>query len=491
MTIIKKTDIVVIGGGVTGTAILRELSKYNITSILLEKEPDIATGTTKANSAILHAGFDAKPGSMKARMNIAGNALYHEIAEELELDIQWTGSLVVATTAEEMQVLENLYNRGCQNEIPGLEIWNRERVLAQEPNLRNTVAGALWAPTAGICWPFSLAIAFAENAIHNGADVIRCCPVIAIEMQSDGYFAVKTPKGTIITKYVINAAGLYADTISAMVGDTSFTIHPRKGEYVLFDKAVKSQLVQGIVFPTPSATSKGVLVCTTTHGNTFIGPDAQDLDDKNDTAVTQMGMDAIILSAQKLIPHIPLKGIITEFSGLRAISDTNDFIIRESTVSPGMFHAAGIQSPGLTSAPAIGQYILSLITAKDPTIKKKKTFDGHRPALAAFRELPRSKQAECIKNNSLYGRVICRCETVTEAEIIDAIHRPCGARTVDGVKRRTRAGMGRCQGGFCGPRITHILARELNIPITAVCKEIAGSQLFYDKGQIHSKGDKQ
>lgn len=483
MSCLKETDVVVIGGGIIGTAILRELSKYDLRSVLVEKEPDLATGTTKANSAILHAGFDAAEGSLKAIMNVRGNHLYHELEDQLDLDIKWTGSLVVATNEEELATLSELMERGHANGVKGLEILTPEQVLAKEPNLTKNITGALWAPSAGVCWPFAMAVAFAQCAVQNGAEVITDCRVEGIDLENGKVAAVRTNKGTIKTKYIINAAGLYADTVAKMAGDSSFTIHPRKGEYILFDKTASASMVNGVVFPTPTKTSKGILVCTTTHGNTFIGPNAEDLEDKEDRSVTLGGMEKIMTSARKLLPTIPMGGAITEFCGLRAVADTGDFIIRNSEVA-GLIHAAGMQSPGLTAAPAVAEEVLELLRESNPNLLLKAGFKAVLPKKVIFHRLSREKQAQVIKENKLFGRVICRCETITEAEIVAAINEPCGARTVDAVKRRTRAGMGRCQAGFCGPRVTQILARELGIPVTEVLKEHADSHMFYEKNQV-------
>lgn len=480
MEFIKSADVVVIGGGIVGTAVLRELSKYDLKCILVEKEPDLAMGTTKANSAILHAGFDAPTGSLKAITNVRGNKLYHELEQELDLDIKWTGSLVAATTDEEMATLQELLERGKANGVEGLKILSREEVLQKEKNL-TSVKGALWAPSAGVCWPFGAALAFARCAVQNGAEVIRDCRVLGFIKEDGRITGVETSKGVIKTKYVVNAAGVYADEIAKLAGDESFTITPRKGEYILFDKTACSSLVFGVVFPTPTKKSKGILVCTTTHGNTFIGPNAQDMEDKEDHAVTAEGMNEIIASARKLIPNLPMGAAITEFSGLRAVSSTGDFIIGASAVA-GLYNAAGMQSPGLTAAPAVAEMLAEAIV-KDSGAQAKADFKAELPKKPVFNRLNWDKQAELIKENSLYGRVICRCETITEAEIVEAIHESCGARTVDGVKRRTRAGMGRCQGGFCGPRVTQILARELNIPVPEVLKERADSHMFYEKNQ--------
>ena len=480
MEFVKSADVVVIGGGIVGTAVLRELSKYDLKCILVEKEPDLAMGTTKANSAILHAGFDAPTGSLKAITNVRGNKLYHELEQELDLDIKWTGSLVAATTDEEMATLQELLERGKANGVEGLKILSREEVLQKEKNL-TSVKGALWAPSAGVCWPFGAALAFARCAVQNGAEVMRDCRVLGFIKEDGRITGVETSQGVIKTKYVVNAAGVYADEIAKLAGDESFTITPRKGEYILFDKTACSSLVFGVVFPTPTRKSKGILVCTTTHGNTFIGPNAQDMEDKEDHAVTAEGMNEIIASARKLIPNLPMGAAITEFSGLRAVSSTGDFIIGASAVA-GLYNAAGMQSPGLTAAPAVAEMLAEAIV-KDSGAKAKADFKAELPKKPVFNRLNWDKQAELIKENSLYGRVICRCETITEAEIIEAIHESCGARTVDGVKRRTRAGMGRCQGGFCGPRVTQILARELNIPVPEVLKERADSHMFYEKNQ--------
>lgn len=481
MEFVKSADVVVIGGGIVGTAVLRELSKYDLKCILVEKEPDLAMGTTKANSAILHAGFDAPTGSLKAITNVRGNQLYHELEKDLDLDIKWTGSMVAATTDEEMATLQELLERGKANGVEGLKILSHEEVLQKEKNL-TAVKGALWAPSAGVCWPFGAALAFAKCAVQNGAEVIRDCRVLGFIKEDGRLTGVETSKGVIKTKYVVNAAGVYADEIAKLAGDNSFTITPRKGEYILFDKTACSSLVYGVVFPTPTKKSKGILVCTTTHGNTFIGPNAQDMEDKDDHAVTTDGMNEIIASARKLIPNLPMGAAITEFAGLRAVSSTGDFIIGASSV-PGLYNAAGMQSPGLTAAPAVAEMLAAAIV-KDYGAAAKTDFKAVLPKKAVFNRMNWDQQAALIKENHLYGRVICRCETVTEAEIVEAIHEPCGARTVDGVKRRTRAGMGRCQGGFCGPRVTQILARELNIPVPEVLKERADSHMFYEKNQM-------
>ena len=478
MEFFKEADVVVIGGGIVGTAILRELSKYDLRCLLVEKEPDVAVGTTKANSAICHAGFDAPTGTLKQKTNVRGNALYHQLQEELDLDIKWTGSLVVATNDEEVQHLQALLERGRANGVPGLEILSREEVLAKEPN-RVTAKAALWAPTAGVMWPFGCAVAFAQCAVQNGAQVICDCAVTGFVKEDGAVTLVNTTKGAIRTKIVINAAGVYAEEIAKLAGDDSFIITPRKGEYILFDKMAASSLVYGAIFPCPNEKSKGIMICTTTHGNTFIGPNANEQTSKEDTSVTSDGMNEVIAGARKLIPNLPMGASITEFAGLRAVSSTGDFILGASGV-PGFINAAGIQSPGLAAAPAIAEVVAEAV-GREMYLRKKTDWNGRLPKKPVFNRMTASEKQKVIEKNKLYGRVICRCETVTEGEIVDAIRQPVGARTGDGVKRRTRAGMGRCQGGFCGPRVTQILARELGIPVEKVLKERQGSELFYKK----------
>jgi len=475
-----QTDVVIIGGGIVGTAIARELSKYDLNVVLLEKQPDVGVGTTKANSAILHAGFDAHPDTLKAKLNVRGNELYHQLESELNLEIKWNGSLVVAKNDDEFATLRELLERGRQNGVPGLEILSPEAVFEKEPNLSRDIKGALWAPTAGVFLPFGAAVAFAETAIRNGVKVITECPAEELICEDGQVTGVRTPQGVFHAKYVINAAGVHADDISRLAGDDTFTIQPRKGEYILFDRKV-GNLVNSVIFPTPSKVTKGILICPTVHGNIFIGPNAEEIEDKSDLSTTSAAMAELIERAERLVPALPIGAAITQFSGLRAAADSGDFVIGKSSVVSGLVHAAGIQSPGLTAAPAIAELIAEILQDDGLKLKPKADFQPNNPAPIVFRELSYEEKNNLIQKNPLYGRVICRCETITEAEIVDAIHRPCGAKTLDGIKRRTRAGMGRCQGGFCGPRVTAILARELNIPVAAVRKETVKSYLFYDK----------
>ncbi len=478
----ESADVVIIGGGVVGCAIARELSRFDLSVVLIESSPDVATGTSKANSGILHAGFDAEPGTWKARLNVRGAQLYAELAEGLGIPRKATGSLVVAKDAAQMETVADLRRRGVDNGVPGLEIWNRDQVVAHEPNISADIAGALWAPTGAIVCPFLATVGFAENAIRNGARIVTECAVTAIDVVDKQIVAVQTTRGRIATRFVVNAAGLHSGEVARFAGDDSFTIKPRRGEYILFDRSV-GQLVNTVLFPTPDKVSKGILVSPTVHGNVFIGPDAVDIEDPEDKETTAGGLAGIIAGARRIVPTLPLATAITEFAGLRAAAG-KDFVIGPSPVARGFIHAAGIQSPGLTSAPAIGEVIVEMLGESGLKLSAKPSFVPVNPPKPRFHELDREAQARLVASDPLFGRVICRCETITEAEIVAAIQSPCGARTVDGVKRRVRAGAGRCQGGFCGPRVTAILARELGIPITAVRKDSANSWLFLSRADF-------
>ena len=480
----KQADVVVIGGGVVGCAIARELSRYSLTVVLLERAPDVAMGTSKANSGILHAGFDAEPGTWKARLNVRGARLYQAIGEDLGIHRRRVGSLVVALDEAQRGTLEELRCRGIENGLTGLTLWGRDELLAHEPNLSPDVAGALWAPTAAIVCPFSATIAFAENAILNGARIVTECAVTGIEVVDNKPTAVETTLGRIETPFVVNAAGVHSGEVAWMAGDESFTIKPRRGEYILFDHSV-GDLVRSVIFPTPTKLSKGILVAPTVHGNIFIGPNASDVDESEDRETTRRGFAEIISGAQRIVPRLPLANAITEFAGVRAVAG-EDFVIGLSPVVRGLVHAAGIQSPGLTAAPAIAETIVDFLAEAGLKLLPNAAFMPVNPVRPQFADLNASERAKLIATNPLYGRVICRCESITEAEIVAAIRAPCGARTMDGVKRRVRAGMGRCQGGFCGPRVTAILARELGIPVTAVRKDSVDSWLYLPRAEPES-----
>lgn len=466
-------DVAIIGAGIIGTAIARELSKYDLRLILIEKDSDVANGTTKANSAIVHSGFDPEPGSLKAKFNAEGNQIYPALCAELEVPFEQIGSLVIAFCAEEMTTLQQLLGRGLENGIPGLEIIDRPRLDQIEPGLNEKAVGALFAPTAGITDPYLLAIALAESAVANGTEVLLESAVTAITKNSSGY-QINCGDKTFEARFVVNAAGLYADKISEMISPAEFTIKPSRGEYFLLDKGTGA-CARHVLFPCPTALGKGVLVSPTAHGNLIIGPNAEAIDSPEDTATTATGLKYVEEQAKKIKENLPFHEVITTFSGLRAKTEKGDFIVEESTASPGFYNVAGIDSPGLVAAPAIAHFVAGLISDKAGGFKLKDHFITRARSYKPFMSLPEEERAKMIADNPSYGRIICRCENITEGEIIRAIHGPVGARTLDGIKKRTRPGGGRCQGGFCGPRVMQILANELDKKLPEINKDNPGS----------------
>ncbi len=471
-------DVAVVGAGVIGSLIARELSRYNIKIALVEKNNDMATGTSKANSAIVHAGFDAKPGSLKAKLNVEGTALMPEICKTLSVPFKPVGSLVVAFSDEEVETLNELLERGNANGVPGLEIYNSAKLREAEPYISDDAKAALWAPSAGIVCPYELTIAAAENAVVNGAEFIRNFEVKKINFDGNE-FALSNGKTEITAKYVINAAGVYCDEIAALIGDTSVHTMPRKGEYMLCDKTV-GKLANHTIFQCPSKMGKGILVTPTVDGNLLLGPSALDIEDKEDVATTADTLSQVLEIAKKSVPCLTTREVITSFAGLRAHCDRNDFIIEPSEKNSQFINVAGIESPGLSSAPAIALYVKNMII--EPLGCEEKTdFKPDREEPVRFRHMSNEERKALIEKNPAYGRIICRCETITEGEILDAIHAPAGARDVDGVKRRTRAGMGRCQGGFCGSKVVELLARELGVEINEITKFGGNSKILYDR----------
>lgn len=459
-------DVLIIGAGVTGCAIARELSHTGLKIALSDACDDVAMGASRANSAIVHAGYDCVPGTLMAKLNVRGNEMFDDVCESLNVPLLRVGSFVIAFGEEDEKELNNLLERGRANGVPGLEIISGERAREMEPKLSDDVTAALWAPTAGITCPYELTIAMSENARANGADILLRKRAVAIDYANDE-FTVKFEDGTSVSaKYVVNAAGVYADEVARLIGDDSFTISPRKGEYMLLDK--QALCVGTVIFQTPSKLGKGVLVSPTVDGNIFAGPTAQDKVEKNDTQTTPEGLAELKKFSLKSVPTLNLRQVITSFAGVRAQPSTGDFIIRPSDKNARFIHAAGICSPGLSSAPAIAEYVRGLIKEAGADTTERADAVYVREHAKPFRQMDADERAEAYKRNPLYGRIICRCETVTEAEIVDAIHR--GATTVDGVKRRTRAGMGRCQGGFCAPRVMEILSRELGVPTESLTK---------------------
>ncbi len=461
-------DVLIIGGGVIGCCIARTLSKYDLKICLLEKEADLASGTTKANSGVVHAGYAAEREYIKRNLCIRGNKLYSKAAEELNFPFKRIGSFVVAIEDNQIRDLEYYRKKGTEDGIPGLEvILDKKRILHMEPSLTDEVVGVLHAPSASIVSPYEMTIALAENAAINGVKFFRNQKVTKIK-HTDYIFTVKSRQNDYQSRNVINAAGLQARKISKMLGLDYFNIMPRKGEYILFDRNVLQ--LNKILFPTPTKVSKGILVCPTVSGNTFVGPNALNITDKKDFSTTAAGLKEILEGSKRLVPGIPERSAIRNFAGLRAVPDSYDFII-DNTDIYGFINVAGILSPGLTSCYAIAEKVEDFLEFLGVDMKVKEDYNPIRPKPERFADFTKEDLDKKIKEDPSWGRIICRCEVVPEKEIIDAIRAPVGATTVDGVKFRCRPGMGRCQGGFCQPRIIEILSRELNIPYNEVTKK--------------------
>ncbi len=470
-------DIAIIGGGVIGAMIARELSRYTVRTVVLEKECDCSMGASGANSGIVHAGFDAEPGTLKARFNVEGNKLMPGIAKELGVPYKNNGSLVIGFGDEDKRKLGELYERGIKNGVEGLEIIGSERLHALEPAVNSEATSALLAPTGGIICPYGLTIAALGNAMDNGCAFLRSFEVKSIERKGD-VFVLSDYERTVEAKYVLNAAGVFADRIAAMVGDTSFRITPRKGEYMLLDKE-SGGTVSHTVFRIPSRMGKGILVSPTADGNLLLGPTATDEESRVDTCTTESGLAFIARECLEDVPTTPAKSVITSFAGLRAVGDTGDFIINSPT--PHFYHFAGIESPGLTSAPAIALYAAELLKKDGAVLTKKENFISTRHPMHDFKDMSLEEKNGVIREDPSYGRIVCRCEEISEGEILRALRENPQALTVDGVKRRTRAAMGRCGGGFCTPTIAELIARERGISLEDVTKRGGESRLNFGR----------
>ena len=463
-------DVIIIGAGVTGSAVARELSRYKLNVCVLDKEEDVCCGTSKANSAIVHAGFDAATGSLMARFNVRGNEMMDQLSKDLD--------------ESEKDGLKDLYDRGVANGVKGLQILSREEALEKEPNLSENVVAALYAPTSGIVCPFILNIAMAENACVNGVDFFFNTEVESLtpgtcKKHGNPIWTIRTNNGVYKARYVVNAAGVYADKFHNMVSEKKINITPRRGDYCLLDKTVGNH-VSHTIFPQPTKLGKGVLVSPTVHGNLIVGPTAVDIENKEGNNTTAAGINDLIEKAGDHVRNLPIRQVITSFAGLRAHEDHHEFIVGEVEDAPHFIDCAGIESPGLTSCPAIGEYVGAMLKEK-MGLEEKEDWIGTRKGILNPSDLSIEERNELIKKEPAYGRIICRCESVTEGEIIDAIHRPLGARSLDGVKRRTRAGMGRCQAGFCSPRTMEIINRELGIPMEKITKLGGDSKMVLER----------
>lgn len=470
-------DAAIIGAGVVGGMIARTLSAYDLKVCILEKENDVAMGATKANSAIVHAGFDAKEGTLKARLNVQGSKMMKQVTEELGVKYKNNGSLVIGFDNDDRATIEELLKRGNKNGVEGLRILEKEELKKIEPNISDNVICALYAPTGAIVCPYELTIAAIGNAMDNGVILKTNFEVCDIK-ESDGVYEVSSKEESVKTKYIINAAGVYSDVIARMIGDNSFKITPRKGEYILLDKEC-GELVHTTVFRTPSKMGKGILVSPTVDGNLLTGPTSVDIDDKEDISTTPDGFAKIIKEANENVDGIPYNKTITSFCGLRATGDTGDFII--NSFECGFINVAGIESPGLSASPAIALMVKDILAEQGVVLKEKENYNPIRKPMHKFRNATIEEKNEIIKKDKTFGRIICRCEGVTEGEILEAIRTNPRPSDLDGVKRRTRAQMGRCQGGFCSPYIINLLAKELNVPCEKITKSGGESILITGK----------
>lgn len=477
-------DVIIIGAGISGTMIARALSRYKLKIAIVEAGSDVATGATRANSAIVHAGFDALPGTLKGKLNARGCAMMKKVCETLDVPYKNNTSLVVAFGKEEEEKLLELKRRGEANGVEKLSIIGNKGLLELEPSISREATAALYAESAGIVCPYELATAACENAVINGADFVTNFKVDNI-IYEEKLLSVYCKDKKLCARYVVNAAGLHADDVARFAGEKDFPVKiiPRRGEYMLMDKSLGS-LANSTLFMLPSEKGKGVLVSPTVDGNLIIGPNAHEVE-KGDTSTTSAGLDEILTGARRLIPEIDAKSVITSFAGIRATPSTDDFYIEESQCISGLLHVAGIESPGLASSPALAEYVKDKLEAMGLVLEDRADYiptrraNGHKAK--PFREMSDSEKNEAIKKDPAYGKIICRCESVTEGDIIDAIHSPLGADTLDKIKRRTRAGMGRCQGGFCSVRVVDLIARELGIEMSEVKKDLPGSNILFGK----------
>jgi len=480
--------VIIIEGGVIGCMLARFLSRYRLDILVIEKETDIGSVTSAANTAIVHPGYDAVPGSLKAQLNVAANPLWDQLANELHFAFERRGDYVVAIGKEELPKLDELLQRGKQNGVIGMRTVSAEEMREREPNINPAVSGALWATSGGICDPFGVTIAAAENAIANGVVILRETSFEDFMWDGKRITGVKTNRGDFTCRWAVNAAGLFSDTVMHKAGiRPAFTITPRKGEYFVLDRTEFT--VNNVLFPVPTNISKGILVTTTVHGNTILGPNAQNIEDKENKENTKDGMNEVFEGAKKLVPGVNPRHIIAVFAGLRAAGNApcttpgvdynHDFIVEIPGEVQGFVNLGGIESPGLTAAPAIAQYVVELLKDAGEKLQERKDWNPIRPARPQFRHLTHQQRDALINKDARYGRVVCRCENVTEGEIVAEIHAPVPALTYDAIKRRTWLGTGRCQGGFDMPRVTEILARELGISPLEVSKKNGASKFLY------------
>lgn len=471
-----KTDVVVIGAGAVGCAIARELSKYQIDVIVVDKNEDVGGDASKSNSAIIHTGYDAAPGTLESQLVVAANDMYDEITKDLDIPFKRIGAILPAITQEQFDKLPEIKEKAFRNHVYDVEFKTGKELLEMEPNLNPEVKGGLYIPRESLIDPFIFVQALAENANTNGVQFLLNAKVTDIKTENGKIKSVVTEKGEIETRIVINSAGLYCDEIAEMVGKADYKVVARKGQFYILDKNTSCQ-VEHIVLPIPTKVTKGKLMCPTMHGNMLVGPTAEDQPSKVDKSTSTEGLDSIAADVRNLVPNVNLRDTITQYSGLRPNRNPEGLNFDMYDDLKGYINLSGVRSTGLTLSVSMGKYVVQQMIYHGEDLKFKENFISKRKGIIKFSEQTRKVQEELIKENPLYGNIICRCETITEAEILDAIHRPLGAKSVDAVKRRVRAGMGRCQGGFCGPKVVEILARELNVEPTEINKNNTGSYM--------------
>lgn len=479
----RMKDIVIIGSGVSGSALARELSKYNLNVLVLEKENDTAFGSSKANSGISHGGYDPLPGTLMAKYNVLGNRMMPQLCEDLFVPFKKTGALILAFDDTDMKMIQTLYDRGIQNGIPIEEsaLLTAEEVWEREPHVSKEIKGAYWCGTSAVLGSFELCVAMLENAIANGVEVYFNTEVINIEKNLEGFIIqTNNPEYSLIkTRFVVNAAGAFADTVHNMIAKKSYSIRVRRGEYFLLNK-LSGTIVNSVIFPCPNEKGKGVLVARTAHGNLIVGPNAEYVDQKQNVDTTISGLSEVKKLAQRIVPNIPFATNLRNFSGNRAEASTGDFIVGAVDDVCGFYEIAGIKSPGLTSAPAIAVDMVKMLEEGGLQLIPKDSFNPKRK-LIHLNYLSWEEKAKLIAGNPAYGKIICRCEGVSEGEIIDAIRRPIGGKSLEGIKKRTRVCAGQCQGGFCIPRIISIISKELEIEPELINQDKNGSYIVTGK----------
>ncbi len=475
-------DVAIIGGGVVGCALAHELGRYTTSVALLEARTEVGFGTSKANSGIIHGGHQAAPGTLKGRLEWEGNQLWGDLCAELGFGFARVGALTVALSEDELPALDTLLAHAAGKGVPGVERWSRGRLRRAEPHLSPKAVAAVHSATTAVVNPYEACFGLAESAAASGAAILTDCPVTSLRPDGD-LWVIGTPSGPIRARFVLNAAGVRASDVARLAGLDGYRIRARKGEEYLLDKRLRG-LVTQVIYPCPSPTSKGTLVIPTYDGTIMIGPTADEVDDPDDTTTTADGASRVLEAARRLVPGISEKDVIAEFAGVRAVLDDEDFRIGP-TQAPGLWDVAGIQSPGLTAAPAIALMVVQQLGAAGLELRLRPNGPGQVSRPLHFASQPLEQQRRLAAADPAYGQLVCRCEVVTEAEIHEAIQR--GARTLDGLKFRTRAGMGRCQGGFCASRCMEQLARELDVPLAAVTKRGGGSWLVLERDAVQGE----